>query len=186
MDDSLSAAQNISLLQQVSCAQFEQLSVVFVVSSLCLCFSLLSCIYLYSVAFLLFLLVLSNSYPRRRVVRILSCTVMAENKPIYLTSAGSESFTFPTSMLSAESGGQHAGAVIAKLEDVFAEVADCLLAERKLVIHMRTRVRRAKQILDSTTGVLVNADDGTSVDVVWPGSTPREGWKFCKSCVQCG
>lgn len=82
----------------------------------------------------------------------------------------------PLRMTSNQAG---AGSIIAKLEDILETVADCLLEEKPLVIHLKTR-SNTRQILDPVTGVLKNDGSADAKKIIWPGKTQREAWKFCE------
>ena len=73
-----------------------------------------------------------------------------------------------------------AGAIIAKLEDILETVVDCMLAEKPLVIHLKTRSTGTRQILDPVTGVLKNEGSPDARKISWPGKSQREAWKFCE------
>ena len=73
-----------------------------------------------------------------------------------------------------------AGSIIAKLEDMLETVVDCMLAEKPLVIRLKTRTKSTRQILDPVTGVLKNHGSADAKEISWPGKTQREAWKFCK------
>lgn len=73
-----------------------------------------------------------------------------------------------------------AGSVIAKLEDMLETVVDCMLAEEPLVIHLKTRAKSTRQILDPVTGVLKNDGSVGARKVRWPGKSQREAWQFCE------
>ena len=73
-----------------------------------------------------------------------------------------------------------AGSIIAKLEDMLEFVVDCMLTEKPLVIHLKTRSKSTGQILDPVTGVLNNGRPADAKEISWPGKTQREAWKFCE------
>jgi hypothetical protein len=58
------------------------------------------------------------------------------------------------------------GAVLAKVEDMLENMADCLLGEKKeLVINLKTR------------------SGASATAVKFPGKTPKEAWKFSMSSL---
>lgn len=83
----------------------------------------------------------------------------------------------PIRMANSQAG---AGSVIAKLEDILETVVDCMLGEEPLVIHLKTRSKSTKQILDPNTRVLKNDGSADTREISWPGKSQREAWKFCE------
>lgn len=73
-----------------------------------------------------------------------------------------------------------AGSIIAKLEDILENVVDCMLAEKPLVIRLKTRSKSTRQILDPVTGGLTNNGSVDAKEISWPGKNQREAWKFCE------
>lgn len=97
--------------------------------------------------------------------------------PIRTTQTRHADMLGPLRMTNNQAG---AGSIIAKLEDILETVVDCLLAEKPLVIRLKTRSKSTRQILDPVTGVLKNEEPADAREISWPGKTQREAWKFCE------
>jgi len=70
-----------------------------------------------------------------------------------------------------------AGAVIAKIEDIFESVADSILHEKKeLVIRLKTRKRAKSGSSAPSDGVIKNGSDTKLIR--FPSKSPQEAWKF--------
>lgn len=101
----------------------------------------------------------------------------AYSPPVRISQARHVDMSQPLRMTNNQAG---AGSVIAKLEDILETVVDCMLAEKPLVIHLKTRSRSTRQLLDPVTGVLQNDGSAEGKEISWPGKTQREAWKFCE------
>lgn len=97
--------------------------------------------------------------------------------PVRTTQTRHVDMSQPLRMTSNQAG---AGSIIAKLEDILETVVDCLSEEKPLVIHLKTRSKNTRQILDPVTGVLKNDGSADAKEITWPGKTQREAWKFCE------
>jgi len=70
-----------------------------------------------------------------------------------------------------------AGAVIARIEDIFESIADSILHEKKeLIIRLRTRRRTKNHNLDPSNSAVRNASDTKLIR--FPSKSPQEAWKF--------
>lgn len=101
----------------------------------------------------------------------------ASSSPVRLPQTRHVDMSQPLRMANNQAG---AGFIIAKLEDMLETVVDCMLAEKPLVIRLKTRTKSTKQILDPVTGVLKNDGCAAAKEISWPGKTQREAWKFCE------
>ncbi|KFY24316.1 hypothetical protein V493_05317 [Pseudogymnoascus sp. VKM F-4281 (FW-2241)] len=72
-----------------------------------------------------------------------------------------------------------AGAVIAKIEDIFESLLDCITNEKKcLVLHIKSRGKNGRQTLDAATGAIRNTANVETKEITFPGKTQKEAWKF--------
>lgn len=108
---------------------------------------------------------------------IASSPTPLSSPPIRTTQTRHMDMSQPLRMTNNQAG---AGSIIAKLEDMLEFVVDCMLAEKPLVIHLKTRSKSTRQILDPVTGVLNNGRPADAKEISWPGKTQREAWKFCE------
>jgi meiotic recombination protein SPO11 len=77
-----------------------------------------------------------------------------------------------------------AGAIIAKLEDIFESLLDCIIDEKKgLVLHLKSRGKSIQQTLDPATGTIRNIGTAEAKEIGFPGKTQREAWKFGKQAM---
>lgn len=76
-----------------------------------------------------------------------------------------------------------AAAVVSKIEDIFEKVAGSILDEKKkITMKLKTRGKQSATTTDSTTGAIRSMPDEETRTVQFPSKSPKEAWKFSKSC----
>ena len=75
-----------------------------------------------------------------------------------------------------------AGAVVSKIEDVFEEVAGCILDEKKkITIKLKTRGKQSATARDTITGAIRSLPDEETKTVQFPSRSSKEAWRFSES-----
>lgn len=75
-----------------------------------------------------------------------------------------------------------AGAAVSKIENIFEEIAGCILDEKKRIsIKLKTRGKQSTIARDAITGTIKSLQDEETRTVQFPSRSPKEAWKFSES-----
>jgi len=72
-----------------------------------------------------------------------------------------------------------AGAIVSKIEDIFENIAGCILDGNKVLeIRLKSRGRKAATGRDAVTGPIKSLEDDAVRIIKFPSKSPKEAWKF--------
>ncbi|KAH8591118.1 Spo11/DNA topoisomerase VI subunit A [Bisporella sp. PMI_857] len=104
---------------------------------------------------------------------------LLSNLPSRLTNAINHFSQDDSFHAAAKSDPNQAGAVVAKIEDIFESIAHAILKqEKQMVIKLKVRKKTGKQPFGALSSDLQNAADDDMRAIKFPSRNPQEAWKF--------
>jgi meiotic recombination protein SPO11 len=75
-----------------------------------------------------------------------------------------------------------AGAVVSKIENIFENIASCILDEEKVMsIKLKNRGKLSATGKNATTSNIRSIPNEVTRSIEFPSKSPKEAWKFSKS-----